>query len=159
MVLSPFLSFLFPVFSELHGRKNEEKIKFLYQNVKLVLIILTIWISFFFFQNSENLAIFFFGEPYRESGRILHYSLPFLFFNLINSLNFYLLAGTGRAWTRTISFAIALPINIVLNLIFIEKFGVAGSALAVGLSWVPMYIFTAYSTRKYFSFPKILPIF
>lgn len=33
-------------------------------------------------------------------------------------------------------------------------FGIEGSALAVGISWIPMYTITAYYTREYFSFPK-----
>ncbi len=159
LVLAPFLAFLFPVFTELFARKNIEKIKFLYSNVSLILVILSIWISVFLFQSGESLAVLLFGEQYKESGFVLQFSVPFLIFNLLNTLNFQLLAGTGQAWARTITFAVWLPINIVLNIIFIKMFGIEGSALAVGISWIPMYTITAYYTREYFSFPKFWPIF
>lgn len=159
LFLSPFLAFLFPVFTELFARKNIEKIQFLYSNVALVLVILSIWISAFLFQDGEILAAFLFGESYRASGNILQFSVPFLIFNLLNTLNFQLLAGAGKAWARTLTFAVALPINIILNVILIQKIGIEGSALAVGLSWIPMFAITAYYTRQYFSLPKIFPIF
>lgn len=158
LFLSPFLAFLFPVFTEMSARKNFEKMQFLYKNVSSVLIILSIWISVFFFQNGENIAEILFGSQYRESGYILQFSAPFVIFNLLNNLNFQLLAGTGQIWARTLTFGIALPINIILNIILIQKMGVEGSALAVGLSWVPMYLMTTFFTKKFFSFPKFFPI-
>lgn len=106
LVLAPFLAFLFPVFTELFARKNIEKIKFLYSNVSLILVILSIWISVFLFQSGESLAVLLFGEQYKESGFVLQFSVPFLIFNLLNTLNFQLLAGTGQAWARTITFAV-----------------------------------------------------
>lgn len=90
----------------------------------LYLIILSIWVTAFLFQTGESLARILFGEMYRESGLILQFSIPFLIFNLLNQLNFQVLAGTGKAWARTVSFAVALPINIALNLYLIPKYGV-----------------------------------
>lgn len=122
LVLAPFLAFLFPVFTELNARKNFEKMQFLYKSVASILIILSIWVTVFFFQNGENIAEILFGPQYRESGYVLQFSVPFLIFNLLNTLNFQLLAGTGQAWARTLTFGVALPVNILLNIIFIKKF-------------------------------------
>lgn len=158
LLITPFISFLFPVFTELNTRKNTEKMQFIYKNTSSILIILSIWISIFFFQNGENIAEILFGSQYRESGYILKFSAPFVIFNLLNSLNFCLFAGTGQIWARTLTFAVGLPFNIILNIILIQKMGVAGSALAVGLSWIPMYIITTFFARNFFSFPKFFPI-
>lgn len=157
--LSPLISFLFPVFSELYSRKNFEKIHFLHKNMFLLLTILSIWISFFLYQTGIHWAEILFGVAYKHSGIILQFSVPFLIFNILNQLNFQLLAGTGKAWSRTISFALVLPINIALNILFIPVFGVEGSALAVGISWIPLYIITLYATRKYISLPPLFPVF
>ena len=158
IVIAPIMAFLFPVFTELHSRGNTEKILFLYKNLILYFAIIAIWVSFFLFQTGKNWAEILFGASYIESGIILQYSVPFLIFNILNQLNFQLLAGTGHAWSRTISFAIVLPINIALNIFLIPKLGVEGSALAVGLSWIPLYLLTLYSSRKYISLPPIWPI-
>jgi len=106
------------------------------------------------FQAGTPFAILFFGESYTLSGEILKFSAPFLIFNLLNQINFQFLAGTGRAWSRTISLGVALPINIVLNIVLIKLYGVEGSALAVGISWVPLWLLTWYFSREYQSFPR-----
>lgn len=159
LILSPFLGFLFPVFTELNARGNTEKFKMLYSVILSTLVVLSIWITAYFFQSGENFAILFFGNAYQESGVILKYCVPFVVFNLVNSLNFQVLAWTGKAWTRTLTFAVALPINILLSIYLIQILGLEWSALAVGLSWIPMCVMTTFATRKYLQFPKMWLIF
>jgi O-antigen/teichoic acid export membrane protein len=62
-------------------------------------------------------------------------------FNFLIQLNFQILAGVGRIRERAKILAITLVINLALNLFFILalKMGVRGSALAVGLSWIPLW--------------------
>lgn len=158
LILSPMLGFLFPVFSELYSRNQTDKILNIFQYGMLLMIILSIWISAFMWQNAIPLAETLFGKDYRDSGIILQYSIPFLIFNLLNQLHFQLLSGTGQAWARTVSFSITLPINIILNYFLIQKLGVYGSALAVGISWIPLYVMTFYYTKKYIKIPPIFPI-
>ncbi len=156
--ISPIVAFLFPVISELYTRERTERMHFLHRTFTLYFIIIAIWITAFLFQVGTPLTVLFFGETYAISGEILKYSAPFLIFNLLNQINFQFLAGTGRAWSRTVSLSIALPINILLNIIFIKMYGVAGSALAVGISWVPLYMLTWYFSREYQSLPDMKPI-
>ena len=92
IVIAPIMAFLFPVFTELHARGNMEKILFLYKNLMLYFVIIGIWVSFFLFQTGTNWAQILFGASYIESGIILQYSVPFLIFNILNQLNFQLLA-------------------------------------------------------------------
>lgn len=60
LVLTPIISFLFPVFTELHARKNTEKMHFLYKNMMLFLIIIAIWVGFFLFQSGTLFSIILF---------------------------------------------------------------------------------------------------
>jgi Na+-driven multidrug efflux pump len=60
-------------------------------------------------------------------------------FILLIQINFQFLAGTGKIGARARILAIILPVNIILNYIFIRLYGVAGSALAVGISWIPLW--------------------
>lgn len=158
LVIAPIVGFLFPVITELHTRERWEKMQHLHETLTLVFIIIAIWISVFMFQVGTPFTVLFFGEKYTLSGYILQFSAPFLIFNLLNQINFQFLSGTGKAWWRTISMAIALPINIILNIVLIQKFGVAWSALAVGISWIPLYLCTWYFTRSFQKIPRIQPI-
>lgn len=158
MLIAPLSAFLFPVITELFTRERTEKMQLLHSTMTLAFIVLAIWISAFMFQLGTPVTVLFFGEAFTYSGYILQFSAPFLIFNLLNQINFQFLSGTGKAWSRTISVSIALPINIILNIILIKTMGVEGSALAVGLSWIPLYICTWYFTLSFQKIPKILPI-
>ncbi len=158
LLITPIVAFLFPVIAELFTRQDTEKMKFLHEKFTLYFIIIGIWVSAFLFNHWTTLATILFGETYRESGIILQFSSFFLIFNFLNQINFQFLSGTGKAWSRTIIFLVTLPINIVLNIVLIKQLGVEGSALAVGISWIPLYVMSTWYTRAYQSIPPISPI-
>jgi O-antigen/teichoic acid export membrane protein len=145
--ISPLFAFLFPVISELHGREDRVKMQHIHREFSLYFSILGIWLSLFLYQFGESLAVLFFGTDFRESGIILWYSAFFLTFLLLIQINFQFLAGTGKIGARARILAIVLPINIVLNYVFIRLYGVAGSALAVGLSWIPLWYLSYRATH------------
>ena len=113
----------------------------------------------FLFQFWEPMAILFFGEKFRTSGIILGYSAFFMIFILLIQINFQFLAGTGKIWDRARILAIILPINIILNYILIRLYGVEGSALAVWISWLPLWYLSYRATRIHnggFNWPPFL---
>lgn len=137
--IAPLFGFLFPVISELHGRDDSKKMQLIHREFSLYFSILGIWLSVFLYQFGEPLAILFFGEKFRASGVILGYSAFFLTFLLLIQINFQFLAGTGKIWDRARILAITLPINIILNYVLIKLYGVEWSALAVWISWIPLW--------------------
>lgn len=145
--ISPLFGFLFPVISELHGREDTKKMKMLHREFSLYFSIIWIWLSAFLYQFGEPLAILFFGEKFRLSWDILGYSAFFLTFLLLVQINFQFLAWTGKIWERAKILSIVLPINILLNYFLIQIFGVEWSALAVGISWIPLWYFSFRATR------------
>ena len=145
--ISPLFSFLFPVISELHGREDRIKMQLIHREFSLYFSIIGIWLSVFLYQFGEPLAVLFFGDKFRESGTILGYSAFFLTFLLLIQINFQFLAGTGKITERARILAIVLPINIILNYILIQLYGVEGSALAVGLSWIPLWYLSYRATH------------
>ncbi len=149
--ISPILAFLFPVISELHSREDTQKMQMIHREFTLYFSIIGIWISVFLFQFGKPLAILFFWEKFRLSWDILAYSSFFLTFLLLVQINFQFLAGTGKIWNRARILAIALPINIILNYILIKQYWVEWSALAVGLSWIPLWYLSFRATRIYSS--------
>ncbi len=147
--ISPLFGFLFPVISELHGRENSVKMQVIHKEFSLYFSILGIWLSVFLYQFGESLAILFFGDKFRESGTILGYSAFFLTFLLLVQINFQFLAGTGKIGERARILAIVLPINIILNYTLIQIYGVEWSALAVGISWIPLWYLSYRATHTY----------
>lgn len=156
--LSPIVAFLFPVISELHGRDDTKKMQIIHNQFSLYFSIIGIWIGVFMFQFWEELAIIFFGEQFRESGNILKYSSPFLVFNLLIQINFQLLAWTGKIRDRAKILLAIIPINLILNLIFIRLYGVSWAALAVGLSWIPLWYMSHRATKKHHSTFSFIPV-
>jgi O-antigen/teichoic acid export membrane protein len=147
--IAPLFAFLFPVISELHGRNDVKKMQMIHREFSLYFSIIWIWLSIFLYQFGEPLAILFFGEKFRESGHILGYSAFFLTFLLLVQINFQFLAGTGKIWDRARILALVLPINIILNYILIQLFGVEGSALAVWISWIPLWYLSFRATHMH----------
>ena len=145
--ISPLFWFLFPVISELHGQDNKKKMQMMHWEFSLYFSIIGVWLSVFLYQFGEPLAIMFFWEKFRTSGTILGYSSLFITFLLLIQINFQFLAGTGKIWDRARILAIVLPINIMLNYILIKKYGVEWSALAVWISWIPLWYLSYRATR------------
>jgi O-antigen/teichoic acid export membrane protein len=70
---------------------------------------------------------------------VLSWSAPFLVFNFLLQINFQILGGTGKVKERLKIITAGLACNVPLNLLLIPMFGISGSALAVGLSWIPVW--------------------
>lgn len=149
MFIAPILGFMFPVISELHGRSDINKMRVIHERFSLYLSIIGIWIGVFLFQFGKELAVVFFSESFRTSWYILMFSAPFLIFNLLTQANFQFLAWTGKIGARAKILIITIPINLFLNLIFIHLFEVSGAALAVGLSWIPLWYMSHRATIEY----------
>ncbi len=95
------------------------------------------------------IGIILFGEKFMMSGIILQYSAFFIVCNFLLQINFQILAGVGRIQERVKILGVGLVVNIILNLILIKTFGIVGSALAVGLSWIPIWYLSDRATRMY----------
>ena len=157
--IAPLISFLFPVISELYGRSDITKMKIIHKEFSLYFSIIGIWLSIFMYQFGEPLSILFFGEKFRESWIILWYSAFFIVFILLIQINFQFLAGTWRIWERAKILSIALPINIILNVILIKYLWVRWSALAVWLAWIPLWYMTYLAIKEYrsqFNWPPFI---
>ena len=146
IILTPIISFLFPVISELSGRGEEHKIQSLVSRFWTYFGILGIWTGFFLFQFSEILSVFFFWEKFRESWIILMYSAPFIIFNFLIWIAFQVLGGTGKIAKRAHILWVTLLVNVPLNLLLIPLLWAKWSALAVWLSWIPLYYMSVRAT-------------
>ncbi|MFZ4461771.1 MAG: polysaccharide biosynthesis C-terminal domain-containing protein [Patescibacteria group bacterium] len=146
---SPIIAFIFPVVSSYVGRGEHDKLTSIRMMFTRLFSVIGVIGTLVFFLYGSDLGVFFFGEKFRASGDILLYSAPFLIFNLLLQINFQILGGTGRVRKRLSIMLVGLAVNFALNLVLIPSFGPQGSALAVGLSWIPIWILSSRATQEY----------
>ena len=157
LIIGPIFSLLLPIFSELSAQKSEDKTVKLKSALTHIMILAGMFFSFFLFRFSEQIAFTLFGEMFLISGYILQFSCLFLIFNFLLQINFNILGGEGKVSIKLKITCLALVINIILNLIFLHIFGVAGAALATWIGWCFIFILSeiylrrSYTTRYNFS--------
>ncbi len=59
------------------------------------------------------------------------------------------MAGTGKIKERLKILLVGLAFNVPLNVVLIPTLGSAGSALAVGLSWIPIWYLSSRKCGEY----------
>jgi O-antigen/teichoic acid export membrane protein len=74
------------------------------------------------------------------------FSAPFIMLNFLIQISFQVLAGIWKVRKRAEILVVVLIINIILNLLLIPMLWVNGSALAVSLSWIPLYFMSLRAT-------------
>lgn len=124
LLLTPIVGFLFPVISELHGKKNESKIIAIKGMFYKYFSMLGLVTGVFMFVFGPEISTILFGEKFRFSGTILQYSAFFIIFNFLLQIDFQILAGIGKIQKRVKILSIGLVVNIVLNFVLIKQFGV-----------------------------------
>lgn len=144
IIIGPIFALLFPVFSEMYSKWETEKIALVKEIFTNNFVIIGIAFNFFFFAFALPISYVLFGTKFLTSGVILQYSILFLTFNYLFQINFNILAWVGRVWERAKIIAIALVINIITNIIFINLMGVAGAAVATGLWWIIIWLMSEY---------------
>jgi O-antigen/teichoic acid export membrane protein len=151
MLIWPIFWLLFPLFSEMHAKRQYSKIKFVKQVLSKNFIAISIAFNVLMFVFAENIAYILFWEKYIASGIILQYSILFLVFNFLLQINFHILSWIWKVKDRVAIILIALVCNFVLNIILIKSIWVAWAALATGIWWVWIYIMSEHSLwKRYF---------
>ena len=98
--LTPLISFLFPVISELSGKNDTKKIQLLHGTFSSYFSSFILWFSACFLMIGESLAVLLFGKSYSEAGVALLFISPFIILNILIQINFQILAGTGNIRRR-----------------------------------------------------------
>jgi O-antigen/teichoic acid export membrane protein len=103
----------------------------------------------FFILFGTTLTTTLFGPGYEISGAILVYSAPFLLFNFLLQIDFQILSASGRPRTKMFILLAGVALNLVTNYIFLNLWGVVGSAFASGIGWLFIWILSFRQTRKF----------
>jgi stage V sporulation protein B len=140
MIIGPIFALLFPIFSELHAKKENEKITIIKKIFSQNLVHIGIAVNILFFVFAEIIAYILFGEKFVISWTILKYSVLFLVFNFLLQINFNILAGIWQVEKRVKIISIAIIFNIITNLIFIKLIWMWWAALATWIGWILIWV-------------------
>lgn len=127
-----------------HYVKDEEGKEFIQKaNVYITLILFFIGINLILF---KDLICYILGEEYRYANVLL----PYLFLGqTMYSISDTTLSGidySKKSYLHVVSGVVSLVVDLVLNIILIQKIGIIGAALATCLA-----LFVFYCLRTYFS--------
>ena len=139
MLIWPMFWLLFPVFSELHAKKENEKIKLIKKIFTQNFWIIAIAFNILFFVFWPVIAYILFWEKYILSWEILRYSILFLVFNFLLQINFNILSWIWKVSKKAKIILVAIVLNFITNIIFINYLWVAWAALATWLGWLFIY--------------------
>jgi len=95
-----------------------------------------------------------YGIAFHDSVSVLNYLLPGVIILTIFKVMNMDLAGKGKPWIAAKAMAPSLVVNVVLNILFIPKYGAAGSALCSTIS----YIIAGFSFLHLYSKEVQIPI-
>lgn len=140
ILISPLLSYIFPLTTELIEKKEHEKIKELKNILYKYFSVLAISISWLFIALWPEIATILFGQKFLYSGQLLVYSAGFLVFYVLFNINLSFLAGMGKVKQRAKMIGIALITNIILNFIFIQFWWTIWVIAATMISWIMLFI-------------------
>ena len=157
-IVWPFLALLFPITTELSTRKEKEKFKMLESMMYTHFAFLALvawWIFLVFWQ---EVSVLLYGEKFRFSWELLQILWPFLIFNCLSSLNFYLLAWLWKIKQRFAILLVSLVINITCNVLalFVFNYDLHAVISVLALSRIIQFLWwLIYIKKKYpFSFDR-----
>ena len=108
---------------------------------------------------SDNFSIIFFGEEFTLTGDIIKYLLPTILFSAITNVirNNYLIPK-GKNNVYVISTILGAIVNLILNLIFIKKYGALGACIGTIAAEFTVMLYQIIATKKTFNYIKIFKI-
>ncbi|MEK6939051.1 MAG: flippase, partial [Nanoarchaeota archaeon] len=152
LVGSAIVTVTFPLFTELWHRNAQEKIgfylKYIYKYLFLLILPITVVLIIF----RDFLLRVMFGPEYLAAGTALIFLVISTIFVIFSGINLTSINAFG--YPKLVSKIIFLGaiINIILNYILINIWGINGAALATMISYMFLFIYSIYSLRKYISF-------
>ena len=153
-VVSPLLSLLFPVATELSTRNEKEKFKMLesamYTHFAFLAIVMW-WIFLVFWQ---EISVLLYGEKFRFSWELLQILWPCLIFNCLSSLNFYLLAWLWKIKQRFVILLVSLIVNVSCNILvlFVLNLDLHAVITVLALSRIVQFIWWLIYIKKEYPF-------
>ncbi|MCX6824751.1 MAG: oligosaccharide flippase family protein [candidate division SR1 bacterium] len=137
----PLLSILFPIVNELITKKEINKLKFFQNILYKYFSVFALTVGGIFIALGPQISSIMFGVKFAYSGALATYIGPFLIFNILFIINYFILAGIGKIRKRVEILGIALSINVVSNIILIYMlgWGLIGAVISLILGRISLW--------------------
>ena len=141
MIVGPVFLLLFPIVNELIIKNEIKKLTYFQNYLYKYFSVFSITIGWLFVALGPQIASVMFGAKFIYSGILSMYIWPFLLFNTLYGINFFILAGLGKIKERVKVLWIALTINVISNLILIYWlwWALKGAVISLILWWITLW--------------------
>jgi O-antigen/teichoic acid export membrane protein len=153
-----YTSAIYPVLSR-YFMKSKENVRLLYERSFKYLYILGLPISVGSFLLSERIIHFLYGSKYYASIIVLQIISAYFFIKFLNFLLGIMLSSIDQQHKRMIGQGITAFFSILINLILIPVWGVAGAAISTLITEILLFIIYYLFLSKswyFFNFSKVL---
>jgi len=146
----PLGTALFPAYAEMHGIKDEARLRRLFLEGTKGMNLMGIMISVFIIIAGIDVLVLWVGPEYRRQGPVLYTMVIFAYLFAVASVSSRYLIGTGQARARAYIAIPDLLANLTLCILFTYLWGQFGVALGnlVSLFMVECLIMIPFSCRK-----------
>lgn len=131
-----FIQLFYPLVTKEFAKKNFELIKELSKQISkwIFMLVLPIFLIIFIFP--EIIISLLFGEQYISAANSLRILSIGGFIFTFQGLLTVLLSMAGKSKILLINFLITLLLNLILNILFIPKYGLIGAAISTSFVWM-----------------------
>ncbi len=141
--LFAFSTIFMPVITGMVAREEKEEIKNLYRAVSKWLFILTLPLALtFFLFPSQTLTLLFSGS-YAQAAATLAILVAADFIHILLGPNTHVLVAYGNTKLLMGAWSAAAVSNVVMNLLFIPRWGISGAAIATAASLLILNLITS----------------
>ena len=147
-LLSPIGALLYPLISHLTARSRDNMMNKVFYAILNYMWVIAILGSAFLWTYSSQIMVLLFGSEYAEAGLIVKWNLPFVFFGVMSGIIYTIYAGMGLIKKRIKMLVVVLILNIVCNFALSARLGVRGTALAMGLTWMVLFMYGYRDLRR-----------
>ena len=148
-LLTPITALLYPLLSHYDARSHSDGVRRMLFGVLNYAGVIALWISLYLFVYAPDISVLLFGPNYEQAGFIMRWNLPFVVFGLLSGVLYAVYAWLGLIKKRVRMLLWILCINLIINLCFATLLGVDGIALALGVTWLVMYMYAYYDLKKH----------
>lgn len=148
ILIGPIMSLIFPLVSELFEKKDNAKLWLLYSFFYNYFSVLILSFSTLFIVLWPEISVALFGAQYLTSWILLSQAGIFLFFTLLASFNYNVLAGMWKVKERVYITWIACILTIITSYIFIKLYGIYWAWLAFWLGNIYIWWLSLFLLRK-----------
>lgn len=140
MVIWPIIGLIFPIVSEMIGKKDINKLRLLFSFFYSYFSVFAFLFAIFMAALWPEIASILFGQKFIFSGELLSYWAIFTVFTIFVGFNFSVLAGMGKIKERVKITFISVLLVTVLSIIGMHSMWLLGSIFALWISYILLFI-------------------